>query len=190
MPTGQGDSLGAAILAAIAQAAGHRGELRSYTAVGWHAQLSKLTSSDRGYQAAADVGLSATARTLREWLESPGGEHDRAPSAANQRLIAQAYQRMAGRWPAAAIENQDIKITGEVKIGNDRRHRGSGGHSPLLIDGSAGTWDTIREIWQSGEEIDPDDVEEAFIEDILEADLGETTEPWEFPGSHYVVEIG
>src|SRR5690242_14412648 len=98
MPTGHGDSLGAAILAAIASAAGGQREYRSYTATGWHAQLSKLTSSDRGYAAAADVGLSATSRTLRAWLAE-----QQTPSPANQAKIRQAYERMAGRWPASQI---------------------------------------------------------------------------------------
>jgi hypothetical protein len=189
--SGSGDSLGAAITAAITAAAGG-GHRRSYTAKGWHAQLSKLTSSERGYQAAADVGLSATARTLREWLSSPGGEHDRAPSAHNQSLIAQAYARMAGVWPAGDIEGKDVRITGEVKIGSDNRHRGGGGRNgsaPFLVDGSAGSWDAIRELWESGE-MDPDDIEEAFVDDIVIADLGETTDEWEFPGSSYTVVIG
>lgn len=184
MPTGHGNSLGAAILSAIAAAAGGQREYRSYTATGWHAQLSKLTSSDRGYAAAADVGLSATARTLRAWLAE-----QQAPSPANQRLIARAYERMAGRWPASQVEGKEVRISGRVVIGRDDRERGTRGSAPLLVDSSAGSWDSIRDMWQDGD-ADPDDVEDAFVADILEADLGETTEPWEFPGTNYTVVIG
>lgn len=184
MPTGKGDSLGRAILAAIAAAAGGQVRAyRTYTATGWHAQLSKLTSSPRGYTAAADVGLSATARTLRAWLAEA-----QAPSPANQRKIADAYQRMAGHWPPG-IENKDIRITGLVKIGSDERDRGGRDGQPLLVDGSEGSWDNIKAKWESGDP-DPDEVEDDFVEDLVEADLGETTEPWEFPGSSYTVVIG
>lgn len=189
MPTGHGSSLGEAILNAIADAAGGRQEYRSYTATGWHAQLVKLTSSDRGYAAAADAGLSATSKTLREWLRYAGPE-DRAPSAENQKLIRRAYERMAGRWPETQIEGKDIRIHGVVKIGSDRRERGgTSGHSALLIDGSAGNWDRIKEVWLEREQ-DAEDVEDYFVEDLLEADLGETTEPWSFPGTSYTVVIG
>lgn len=184
MPTGSGDSLGRAILAAIADAAGgHVGEYRSYTAKGWHAQLSKLTASPRGYTAAADVGLSATGRTLRAWLAER-----QAPSPANQRLIADAYQKMAGHWPPG-IEDRDIRIIGDVGIGTDVRHRGSPGKAPFLVDGSQGSWDSIKDLWRDGDP-DPDEVEDLFIEDLLEADLGETTDRWHFPGSSYTVSIG
>lgn len=184
--TGSGDSLGEALLAAIAAAAGsdRPGEYRSYTATGWHAQLSKLTSSGRGYQAAESVGLSATARTLKAWLAE-----EQTPSPANRGLIERAYRAMAGRWPGAAIEGRDIRITGDVGIGSDVRHRGGPGTSPFLVDGSAGSWDGIREQWQSGDP-DAEEVEDLFISDLLEADLGETTENWHFPGSAYTVVIG
>jgi hypothetical protein len=184
--TGSGDSLGEALLAAIAAAAGsdRPGEYRSYTATGWHAQLSKLTSSGRGYQAAESVGLSASARTLKAWLSE-----QQTPSPANRSLIERAYRAMAGRWPGAAIEGKDIRITGRVGIGSDVRARGTAGAAPFLIDGSAGSWDAIRDEWQSGEP-DAEQVEDDFIEDVLEADLGEATEEWSFPGGGYTVTIG
>ncbi|MYS19171.1 hypothetical protein GA0115240_105824 [Streptomyces sp. DvalAA-14] len=185
--SGSGGSLGEAILAAIAAAAGtdRRGEYRSYTAVGWHAQLTKLTSSPRGYQAAADAGVSATAGTLRRWLSET-----QTPQPAMQARIAAAYERMAGRWPAALVEGEDIRIHGTVKVGTDERMRGgNSGTAALIIDGSQGSWDTIRDLWRDGEP-DPDDVEEEFVAELLEPDLGETTEPWEFPGTSYTVVIG
>lgn len=183
--TGRGGSLGEAILDAIATAAGtdRHGEYRSYTATGWHAQLSKLTSSPRGYQAAEAEGLSATARTLRAWLAET-----QTPTADNQRRIAAAYQRMAGRWPAAALDGKTVLISGRVKIGYDDRDRGNG-RAAFEVNSAAGSWDSIRDLWREGEP-DPDDVEDAFVEDILEADLGEATEEWEFPGTAYTVVIG
>lgn len=59
----------------------------SLKAKGWHAQLSALTASARGYGAAAGAGLSASPRTLAAWLSE-----DRAPTKANQEKIAQAYE--------------------------------------------------------------------------------------------------
>ncbi|MEH0582533.1 hypothetical protein QBA54_50755 [Streptomyces sp. B21-108] len=176
MAEGTGGSLGHALINAIAAAAGGTiGVRRSYTAKGWHAQISKLTSSPRGYQAAASVGLSANERTLRNWLAEKV-----EPTAANQRLIDKAYRVMAGRWPAE-IENRRIDIHGLVKIGDDERERGgSSGRAPLTVDGSVGDWRQMREAWAGGD-IDEEDFEEAFIEDVLEADLGDSSEPWEFP---------
>lgn len=182
MATGNGDSLGRALINALAQAAGGAvGVRRSYTAKGWHAQISKLTSSPRGYEAAAKVGLSATPRTLKAWLAEQV-----SPSPANQRKIAEAYALMAGRWPGNPAE---VRITGRVKMGDDDRFRGSDRTAPLIIDGTAGDWRRIREAWEAGDLENLEDLEDHFSEDIVEADLGEGSEPWEFPGSDYTVTI-
>jgi hypothetical protein len=187
--SGTGPTLGSALIAALAAAAGGTvGVRRSYTAKGWHAQISKLTSSDRGYQAAAAAGLSVNHRTLVDWLAER-----RDPSPANQRLIAKAYALMAGRWPAE-VEQRVLEIRGRVRIGDDDRDRGGTstkgrGTAGLLVDGGAGDWSQLRDAWESGD-VDPEDVEEWFIEDILEADLGESSEAWEFPGGSYTVVIG
>jgi hypothetical protein len=181
---GDGHSLGHALVNAIAAAAdGTIGVRKSYTARGWHAQISRLTSSPRGYLAAEKAGLSVSHRTLVDWLAER-----RDPSPANQRLIAKAYQIMAGRWPAE-IERKQIEIFGSVKIGGDERDRGTKNTAPLRVDGAPGGWDRIRVAWEAGD-VDPEDVEEWWIEDVLEADLGESSEPWEFPGSSYTVVIG
>lgn len=182
--SGSGESLGRALVNALAAAAGGTvGVRRSYTAKGWHAQISKLTSSPRGYQAAAAAGLSATERTLRGWLSE-----STEPNAANQRKISEAYAIMAGRWPDG-IERQDISVTGTVRIGDDERTRGTAGHAALLVDGRAGTWDRIKDAWNRGD-VDEQDIEDWFVEDVLEADLGESSEAWEFPGGSYTVVIG
>lgn len=176
--------MGRALVNAIAAAAGGTvGVRRSYTAKGWHAQISKLTSSPRGYLAAEQAGLSVNHRTLVDWLAER-----REPNAANQLRIAAAYRTMAGYWPQH-IERQDVDIHGEVTIGSDVRTRGSADSAPLTIDGSAGDWRRLREGWEAGDP-EPGDFEEWFIEDVLEADLGEWSEPPEFTGSNYTVVIG
>lgn len=181
---GTGDSMGRALINAIAAAAGGTVGVRSsYTAKGWHAQISKLTSSPRGYLAAERAGLSVNHRTLVDWLAER-----REPSKANQSLIAKAYQMMAGYWPEH-IERQDVEIRGEVSIGNDTRDRGSNNTAGLVIDGSQGDWRRMRDAWEAGDP-DPDDFEDWFVEDVLEADLGEFSDPPEFGGSNYTVVIG
>lgn len=182
---GTGDSFGRALINAIASAAGGTvGVRRSYTAKGWHAQISKLTSSPRGYLAAEAAGLSVNQRTLLDWLAER-----REPTPANQRKISEAYAIMAGRWPDG-IERQDIEIHGVVKQAADERERGgSSPHAAFLIDGRAGDWTRMKDAWNRGE-VDEDDFEDWFVEDVIEADIGEGTEPWEFPGTSYTVVIG
>lgn len=184
MARGTGDSFGRALINAIADAAGGTvGVRKSYTAKGWHAQISKLTSSPRGYLAAERAGLSVSHRTLVDWLAER-----REPSPANQSKISAAYAYMRGGWPDG-IERQDINITGEVSIGTDVRPRGTDGNAPLLIDGRAGDWRRMKRAWDDGE-VDEDDFEEYFVEDVLEADLGEFSDPPQFTGSSYTVVIG
>ena len=182
--SGRGDSLGRALIGALTSAAGGTiGVRRSYTAKGWHAQISKLTSSDRGYQAAEAAGLSVTRRTLMDWLAERS-----EPTAENQRRIAAAYGIMRGEWPAQ-IERGQFAIRGEVKIGEDRRDRGSSGTAELAIDGREGDWSRMRRAWEDGDTDDEEEWESMFIEDVIEADLGESSEPWEFPGTSYTVTI-
>lgn len=184
MASGTGDSLGRALVNALAAAAGGTiGVRRSYTAKGWHAQISKLTSSDRGYQAAQAAGLSVNHRTLVDWLAER-----REPSKANQSLIAKAYSLMAGRWPSE-VEGRKFEISGEVGTGGDTRDRGSAGHAPLVIDTTPAHWSRMRQAWEAGE-VDPDDFEDWFIEDVIEEDIGEGSDGWDFPGGSYTVVIG
>ena len=96
---------------------------------------------------------------------------------------------MAGRWPDG-IERQDINLHGQVRTGNDSRERGGSSPSaPFLIDGRAGDWRRIKEAWNAGD-VNADDVEDLFIEDVIEADIGEGSDEWEFPGGSYTVVIG
>lgn len=185
MARGTGNTFGAALINALASAAGGTvGYRKSYTAVGWHAQISKLTSSPRGYMAAEKAGLSVNHRTLVEWLAEK-----REPNAANQERIARAYSIMRGE-PIEGMGQADIEIHGEVGMGDDIRERGgSSGNAPLLIDGRQGDWRRIERAWNSGTPR-ADEIEEFFVVDVLEADLGEGSEPWEFPGNAYTVIIG
>jgi hypothetical protein len=186
--SGSGSSFGRALIAAIADAAGGSvGVRKSYTATGWHAQISKLTSSDRGYLAAEKAGLSVSRKTLMGWLSSTGADGDPVPSKANQAKIHEAYRAMAGRWPAE-IERAQFSIRGVVKSGSDERDRGKDSTAEFLIEGSEGHWDQMRDAWESGE-VDPDEFEEWFVEDVVDEDLGEPSEQWEFPGGSYTVTI-
>jgi hypothetical protein len=172
--------MGRALINAIADAAGGTiGVRRSYTAKGWHAQISKLTSSPRGYLAAERAGLSVNQRTLVDWLAER-----REPSRANQAKIAQAYAIMAGRWPEE-IEGREFAIVGKIQTGEDERTR------TLNIDSSAPgvTWRRMRDAWNAGE-VDEDDFEEWFVEDVIEEDIGEGSDGWAFPGTSYTVVIG
>lgn len=187
--SGDGGSFGEALIKAIADAAGvgPDGRFKSYDAVGWHAQISKLTSSPRGYAAAEAAGLSATARTLKGWLSQ-----SIEPNKANRAKIAEAYERMArGPWPKDKVEGKEIAIRGVVKTGADERDRGAGDTSPMHIDGSAAgaSWRRMSDAWAKGE-IDAQDFEDWFVEDVMEADVGEGSEEWEFPGGAYTVSIG
>jgi hypothetical protein len=182
--SGSGSSFAGALIAAIGNAAdGVVGVRRSYRATGWHAQISKLTSSDRGYLAAEKAGISVNRRTLMDWLTER-----REPSAENQRKINAAYRLMAGQWPAQ-IQGKEFRITGLVKIGPDVRDRGNG-MAAFLIDSGPADWSRMKRAWESGTELDEDEWEEWFVLDVIEPDLGEMTDPPEFPGTSYTVVIG
>ncbi|MFF8495202.1 hypothetical protein ACF06O_30745 [Streptomyces albidoflavus] len=183
MVKGHGGSLGAALVALLAEMAdGTVGVRTSYTAKGWHAQISKLTSSGRGYQAAEKAGLSVKEKTLKAWLADQV-----TPTRANQDLIAKAYMIMRGRWPSEIEQRREIRISGIVKIGSDVRERGTKGSAPLAVDGSVGQWSELRRMWESGD-VAAEAVEAEFILSVIEEDLGESSEAWEFPGPRYVVE--
>lgn len=182
MATGSGSSLGAALLDLAAELGGapHKS---TYTAKGWHAQISRLTATQAGYKAADRVGLTVNERTLRDWLAER-----REPTPANQRLIAQAYTLAgAGKWPD--WERKEFRIYGLVAQGDDERERGSDGNSPLIIDGSnaySSTWAHFRQEWESGGGMTEDQVEAEFS-DVIVDDIGGSV-PWTFPGTAYRVD--
>lgn len=163
--------------------------LKSYTATGWHAQVTKLTESQRGYDAMARAGIDVTPRTLMAWLSQGGGREDFAPSAENRSKIRQAYDVMAGGWNSAH-EHRDYRIKGWVQTGNDIREHPRGTHdtAPFLVDGRPGNWASIRAEWNAGT-LDSDRAEDLFVEDVIENDpaLDSTSDPWEFPGASYTI---
>ncbi|MGW8729217.1 hypothetical protein ACWGNF_24700 [Streptomyces sp. NPDC055808] len=186
-PTGRGPSLGAALNDLLRTRVTPRHRLSSYSAQHWHAQLSQLTGTHRGYQALEDAGLEVTAKTLINWLSDPEYNVRRG----YRDLIHTAYENVAV-VPADPIPRQvedgQYEISGYVTTGTDRRNRGTPHAAPLRIDGSRGHWTTIEDLWTAGELTD-DAFEDHFIDDVIVEDIGEGTDGWEFNGSTYSVEL-
>ncbi|MDQ0988787.1 hypothetical protein [Streptomyces sp. V3I7] len=186
-PTGRGGSLGAALNDLLRAQVTPRHRLSSYTAKHWHAQISQLTSTQRGYQALEEAGLHVTTKTLINWLSDPEYNIRRS----YRDLIHTAYEN-AAIAPAEPIPDQvkdgQFEISGTVRTGDDERERGTRRAAPLRIDGHRGNWDEIEELWQAGELTDTA-FEDHFIDDIIVADIGEGTDGWEFPGASYSVEL-
>src|SRR6058998_925505 len=132
-PTGHGNSLGAALNDFLRSQVTPRHRLSSYNAKHWHAQLSQLTGTHRGYQALEDAGLDVTAKTLLNWLSDPDYNIRRS----YRGLIHTAYENVA-IVPADPIPNRvkngDFEISGWVTTGTDRRQRGTRDAAPLRID--------------------------------------------------------
>ncbi|MET7540077.1 hypothetical protein [Streptomyces sp. NPDC005507] len=186
-PTGHGGSLGAALNTLLRAQVTPRHRLSSYHAKHWHAQLSQLTGTHRGYQALEQAGLDVSAKTLLNWLSDPQYNVRRS----YQGLIHTAYENVA-LVPAdpipAHVMNGQYEISGYVTTGTDRRERGTRKAAPLRIDGSQGDWDAIEELWTAGELTD-DEFEDHFIDDVIVQDIGEGTDGWEFDGNSYSVEL-
>lgn len=170
------------------------GAKKSYKAVGWHAQLSQLTSVKEGSAAADKAGLHVKqARTIRNWLSQTT-----TPTPRDQRLIAKAYHILAGRWNSAN-EDRTYSIHGLIDSGdrveNRTLHIGLG-------DYESARWDRIAAEYDAGDP-DPLEIERLFIEDVIVPDIGESSpsiggygtdsEEWEgeygwsFPGNFYTV---
>lgn len=149
------------------------GRKKSYGAVGWHAQIRKLTEAGGGAAAADKAGLDVTRSTLLKWLAQT-----QEPSAANQRKINEAYEVLGGFWDSAN-ENRTYHIHGLIDSGDRSKTR------ILKVDGSRGSWSEIEEAYNDG--ADDDEIEELFIEHVINEDIGEPTDPWNFPGSSYSV---
>ncbi|MEV0226949.1 hypothetical protein [Streptomyces sp. NPDC050704] len=186
-PTGRGRSLGAALGDLLRVQVTPRHRLSSYQAKHWHAQLSQLTGTHRGYEALEEADLDVTVKTLINWLSDPEYNVRRS----YRDLIHTAYENVA-IVPAEPIPDHvkdgQYEISGYVKTGSDRRERGARDAAPLRIDGSRGDWDAIEELWMAGELTD-DEFEDHFIEDVIEQDIGAGTDGWDFDGSSYSVEL-
>ncbi|MFB7418268.1 hypothetical protein ACFC1L_27040 [Streptomyces sp. NPDC056210] len=186
-PTGHGESLGAALNDLLRAQVTPRHRLSSYNAKHWHAQLSQLTGTHRGYQALDEAGLDVTVKTLLNWLSDPEYNVRRS----YRDLIHTAYENVA-IVPAdpipAHIKSGDFEISGYVTTGRDRRERGTREAAPLRIDGRQGDWNDIEALWMAGELTD-DEMEDHFIDDVIELDIGGGSDGWEFDGSSYSVEL-
>ncbi|MBL1109361.1 hypothetical protein JK361_33075 [Streptomyces sp. 5-8] len=186
-PTGRGGSLGAALNDLLRSQVTPRHRLSSYTAKHWHAQLSQLTGTRRGYQVLQDAGLGVTTQTLINWLSDPDYNVRRS----YRDIIHTAYEN-AAIVPAEPIPDHvkdgQFEISGLVKTGDDERERGNRRAAPLRIDGSRGNWAALAELWLA-DELTDDDFEDHFIDDVIVADIGEGTDGWEFPGASYSVEL-
>ncbi|MFF7601236.1 hypothetical protein [Streptomyces mirabilis] len=186
-PTGRGNSLGAALGDLLRAQVTPRHRLSTYSAKHWHAQLSQLTGTRRGYEALESAGLDVKPDTLIKWLSDPECNVRRS----YRDLIHTAYENVA-IVPADPIpdhvKNGQFEISGIVKTGADERERGNRRAAPLRIDGSRGDWSDIETLWLAGDLRD-DDFEDRFIDDVIVADIGEGTDGWEFNGSSYSVEL-
>jgi hypothetical protein len=149
---------------------------KSYTATGWHAQISKLTSSDRGYQAAAAAGLSVSAKQLTKWLAE-----EVEPRPDNRAKIARAYSIMRGEW-TSDIEGKTVEITGDVSIKTDTRDR----TFRIYSGPGSGPWRDLKRKWESGE-LDADWLTKTWLYALIEDDIGEMSDPPEFTGPSYTV---
>lgn len=150
------------------------GRRKSYKAKGWHAKLRELIDSPRGSAAADAVGWNPTRETIQTYLSDP--EHRIRPDYESK--IHQAYEVLAGAVWNPANERRIYAIEGEIDSGDRSEHR------VLRIDGKRGQWDEIRRRYLEGD-LTPEEAEVLFITEVIESDIGESTEPWNFPGSYY-----
>lgn len=177
----KGRTLGAALLA-LADESGFYPRRTSYNKTGWHAQLSKLTDSVRGYQALDKAGLDVKPRTLVTWLSD--AEYPVRKGYREQ--INAAYQRLAGGRFPDRWRTKTFAISGRVTMGTDTRERGSEGHAPLRINGTQGVWDRIETGFRTGR-LTTDQLEEYFTEDVIYPDIGPGAEYMDFDGTSYQV---
>lgn len=154
------------------------GHKRTYTAKGWHAQVSQLTAVIAGARAAAAVGLTVTQRTLIGWLSQT-----QEPSAANRRKIAEAYRMIAGKKWDPNNETRTYSITGEIDSGDRIEDRTL---EIGLGDYTDARWDRIAKEFDQPNP-DPRKIEKYFIEDVIVEDIGDTTGQWGFPGASYII---
>ncbi|MGW6262632.1 hypothetical protein [Streptomyces sp. NPDC055085] len=186
-PTGRGNSLGAALNDLFRTQVVPRHRLSTYSAKHWHAQLSQLTGTRRGYEALDSAGLDVQPGTLIKWLSDPEYNVRRS----YRDLIHTAYENVA-IVPAEpltdTVKNGQYEISGLVKTGNDERERGTPRAAPLRIDASRGDWSEIERLWLAGE-LHDDGLEDLFLDEIIVADIGAGTDGWEFGGNSYSVEL-
>ena len=185
MPTvsGRGGSLGAAFRDAVRQVSlgAARESYDRVTAVG---QFRQLFGSEKGYAALGGAGLDVRqARTFRGWLDGTS-----QPNKANAAAISKAYRAMQrGGVPGWATDAK-MSISGLVGAGRDVRDRGSGGNAPLRIDLGQGDFRGVAEAAMD-DDYDDDDLDDLIGEELVAADVGDTSGGWSFPGGAYTVSI-
>ncbi|MGW2974002.1 hypothetical protein ACWDBO_46205 [Streptomyces mirabilis] len=142
-PTGRGNSRGAALGDLLRAQVTPRHRLSTYSAKHWHAQLSQLTGTRRGYEALESAGLDAKPDTLIKWLSDPEYNVRRS----YRDLIHTAYENVA-IVPADPIpdhvKNGQFEISGLVKTGADERERGNRRAAPCASTEAAATGATSR----------------------------------------------
>lgn len=182
MASGNGTTLGAALMDLWSQGGRAGGRRSTYDRKGWLAQFAQLSETKSGYAAMERAGLSASTRAQRGWLSG-----DSVASRANQDRIREAYAAMAGGW-RPRWETTTYKISGRVTAANDSRVRGFGRHAPLRIDGTGATWTHIEREFDG--EARPAVLEQLFIQYVIVPDIGDTSGSggtWEFDGDRYEV---
>ncbi|MCX4516003.1 hypothetical protein OHA27_38545 [Streptomyces sp. NBC_01619] len=166
--------------------------LSTYHAKHWHAQLSQLTHTRRGYEALEQARLSVRPETLIKWLSDP--EHN--IRRIHREIIHTAYEN-AALVPASPIpqpfKNGQFEITGMVRTGDDERFRGGVSNTgritaPLRIDGRNGNWTEIERKWIAGE-LDDEAFEDTFTDHVIIEDIGEGTDGWDFTGIAYTITV-
>lgn len=161
------------------------GAKASYTRTGWLAQFKQLTGTKAGHAALERAGLSATVDTQRAWLAE-----QRDANAENQRIIHRAYQAFANRWNPAN-ETRRIAVFGWIDSGDREEERTL---RLGLGDWDSVVWTRLESLYNAGIPTDPDkrrdyfdSIVDAFIEDVVEQDIGQTSGEWDFPGTSYDV---
>lgn len=135
--------LGAALNDLLRAQVTPRHRLSTYSAKHWHAQLSQLTGTRRGYEALESAGLDVKPDTLIKWLSDPEYNVRRS----YRDLIHTAYENVA-IVPADPIPDHvkdgQFEISGLVKTGADERERGNRRAAPCALTGAAATGATLR----------------------------------------------
>ncbi|RZB19345.1 hypothetical protein StrepF001_10845 [Streptomyces sp. F001] len=168
MVTGTENSLGAALNQLLRDhGVQPLRRLSTYHAKHWHAQLSRLTKTQRGYEALERAGLTVRPETLIKWLSDPEYNVRRS----YREFLHAAYENVAV-VPADPVpesfKNGHCEITGLVKTGDGERFRGGLSNTgritaPLRIDGRSGNWVEIERKWAD---------DEVFEDDFIEYEYG------------------
>lgn len=95
-----------------------------------------------------------------------------------------AAETLPRQWPG---DPRRIEIYGRVRTGADDRNRGAG-CAPFRIDGTRGDWTRMRAAWEA-EDVNAAMFEEWLTYDVIELDIGEGSDEWEFPGDAYRIDL-